>query len=168
MKIIENLNLNILRLKPSLILLWYECWLIYLIWALPSWWPVSKVVSSQSLLSTIYSFILVGESRNLFLKQFSFILMINSGPHSTAFLVCRGEEMEPSLPLIEKQGGVPFFWPDWLVLCYNLSVEWHSLFSWQLGLVKLSVKWLHFVITVWNIQIIFISRSLKIKLFCQQ
>ena len=90
MKIIENLNLNILRLKPSLILLWYECWLIYLIWALPSWWPVSKVVSSQSLLSTIYSFILVGESRNLFLKQFSFILMINSGPHSTAFLVCRG------------------------------------------------------------------------------
>ena len=76
--------------------------------------------------------------------------------------------MEPSLPLIEKQGGVPFFWPDWLVLCYNLSVEWHSLFSWQLGLVKLSVKWLHFVITVWNIQIIFISRSLKIELFCQQ
>ena len=60
-------------------------------------------------------------------------------------------------------------WTGWsLVPCYNLSVEWHSLFSWQLGLVKLSVKWLHFVITVWNIQIIFISRSLKIKLFCQQ
>ena len=60
-------------------------------------------------------------------------------------------------------------WTGWsLVPCYNLSVEWHSLFSWQLGLVKLSVKWLHFVITVWNIQIIFISRSFKIKLFCQQ